>query len=768
MERGVPFADALGEMQAQGIAEADPSLDVDGWDAAAKAAVLANVLLDARITPHDVVRAGIRDLDAGELREAAAAGQRLRLVSGRRRRPRRSAPRQARGATRCRPGLETLYLTTDPLGDVGIVSARRSHPDRYGLFADLTDRRRRGRRIVQRADDGLFADDRHRHRRNLLRRALVGDLVLRLEGHAACESHASRDRRAVNPRLTPRCPYRGLPSCRARGTVYGTTDRHHRRRLHPRALRTVLHDDPRRSRRARHQARASRPRRRHAALGAAVPRRRERLLPQRQPQQGERRASTSRRPAAASWWSGCWPQADVVVENFRPGTLDGVGLDAATVRRRASADRLLLDLGLRPDRTAARRARLRRGDAGRGRADEHHRRRRRAALSARRGHRRHRLGDVRGAGRAGGAARPRAHRRGPGRRPRHARRDHGAAHLSGRQLLRDRRGAGTPRQPPSDHRARTRPSPPPTASWRWPSATTACGSASARRPSCPNLAADPRFATNAGRARPLRRAEADARRRLRAREPRADWTARLLAAGVPCGAVRTVEEVFADPQTVAREMVARVAHATLGEVSVTGVPVKLSETPGSVRTGPAGARPAHRGGPAASWATIGRPSTRWRSLAPSRRPVTDGHRPAPQIAAVKAIEAATPRRRRAARPGRRGRRRYEAFLDRRRDAGVPRDGPALRAEGLLFDVITPSGGVRLVPERTREDGIELGLDADRRSAGADRAGDALARQPRDAARTAGGRRSAPRGPHRGPRRGDAARRAASVAREIAD
>ncbi len=63
IERGVPFADALAEMQRRGIAEADPSLDIDGWDAAAKAAVLANVLLDARITPHDVARAGIRDLD---------------------------------------------------------------------------------------------------------------------------------------------------------------------------------------------------------------------------------------------------------------------------------------------------------------------------------------------------------------------------------------------------------------------------------------------------------------------------------------------------------------------------------------------------------------------------------------------------------------------------------------------------------------------------------------------------------------------------------
>ncbi|MBP7778353.1 MAG: CoA transferase [Acidobacteria bacterium] len=100
-----------------------------------------------------------------------------------------------------------------------------------------------------------------------------------------------------------------------------------------------------------------------------------------------------------------------------------------------------------------------------------------------------------------------------------------------------------------------------------------------------DLAADSRFATNALR---LANYEAlkprlDAAFALRGRE---DWIARLIEAGVPCGAVRSVEEVFADPQTIAREMVTSVPHATLGSVKVTGVPVKLSGTPGSVRTGP--------------------------------------------------------------------------------------------------------------------------------------------------------------------------------------
>lgn len=101
----------------------------------------------------------------------------------------------------------------------------------------------------------------------------------------------------------------------------------------------------------------------------------------------------------------------------------------------------------------------------------------------------------------------------------------------------------------------------------------------------PDLAADSRFETNA-----LRLANYEALKpRLDAAfatKPRAAWAALLLEAGVPCGAVRSLDEVFQDPQTAAREMVLSVPHATLGSVRVTGVPVKLSGTPGGVRSGP--------------------------------------------------------------------------------------------------------------------------------------------------------------------------------------
>ena len=70
------------------------------------------------------------------------------------------------------------------------------------------------------------------------------------------------------------------------------------------------------------------------------------------------------------------------------------------------------------------------------------------------------------------------------------------------------------------------------------------------------------------------------------RRTRAEWIARLAAAGVPCGSVRDLREVFADAQLAARDMVATLNHPAIGSLRLLGVPVKLSETPASVRTAP--------------------------------------------------------------------------------------------------------------------------------------------------------------------------------------
>jgi formyl-CoA transferase len=96
---------------------------------------------------------------------------------------------------------------------------------------------------------------------------------------------------------------------------------------------------------------------------------------------------------------------------------------------------------------------------------------------------------------------------------------------------------------------------------------------------------DERFATNRLRVTRYDELKPILAGRLRT-GTRQSWIARLTAAGVPCGSVRDLEEVFTDPQLSAREMIATVDHATLGALQLLGVPVKLSETPGLVRTAP--------------------------------------------------------------------------------------------------------------------------------------------------------------------------------------
>jgi crotonobetainyl-CoA:carnitine CoA-transferase CaiB-like acyl-CoA transferase len=99
------------------------------------------------------------------------------------------------------------------------------------------------------------------------------------------------------------------------------------------------------------------------------------------------------------------------------------------------------------------------------------------------------------------------------------------------------------------------------------------------------LPEDPRFATNRQRVTGYDEVRPFIAERLRT-QPRQYWIDRLNAAGVPCGSVRNLQELFADPQIEAREMVAQVEHATIGALRVLGIPVKLSETPGAVRTAP--------------------------------------------------------------------------------------------------------------------------------------------------------------------------------------
>jgi len=85
MAAGLSFDDAVREAQRLGVAETDPSNDVDGIDAAVKIVGLTTVLMNGSLKLADVRRQGIRDIDRKQLREAQATGEVWRLVSRARR-----------------------------------------------------------------------------------------------------------------------------------------------------------------------------------------------------------------------------------------------------------------------------------------------------------------------------------------------------------------------------------------------------------------------------------------------------------------------------------------------------------------------------------------------------------------------------------------------------------------------------------------------------------------------------------------------------------
>jgi len=101
----------------------------------------------------------------------------------------------------------------------------------------------------------------------------------------------------------------------------------------------------------------------------------------------------------------------------------------------------------------------------------------------------------------------------------------------------------------------------------------------------PELAEDPRFHDNAGRM-----ANLDELMEILSAEfikkPRDAWLGELEAAKIPAGPVLNVNEMHADPHTLARDMVVELDHPTAGAVKTIGLPVKFTETPGAV-TGPA-------------------------------------------------------------------------------------------------------------------------------------------------------------------------------------
>ncbi len=96
---------------------------------------------------------------------------------------------------------------------------------------------------------------------------------------------------------------------------------------------------------------------------------------------------------------------------------------------------------------------------------------------------------------------------------------------------------------------------------------------------------DPKFATNAKRVE-NRQEVIEIISNVIAGKTMQEWLDILEDAGIPCGPIYTVDQIFSDPQVLARNMLVEVDHPKCGPVKVTGSPIKLSETPADVRTSP--------------------------------------------------------------------------------------------------------------------------------------------------------------------------------------
>ena len=148
MEEGETQEEAIMYTQSIGIAESDPSGDMDGWDAAVKVAALATVLMNIPLLPDQVDRTGIRGLTPDLIQDAAASGKRWKLVCTAERDP--DSPRGLRAIV-CPQMVDQssnlyhisgtsaiLEISSDVLGKLTLIEDTPStYTTAYGLLADL-------------------------------------------------------------------------------------------------------------------------------------------------------------------------------------------------------------------------------------------------------------------------------------------------------------------------------------------------------------------------------------------------------------------------------------------------------------------------------------------------------------------------------------------------------------------------------------------------------------------------------------------------------
>ncbi|HVN76410.1 MAG TPA: hypothetical protein VMT19_08845 [Thermoanaerobaculaceae bacterium] len=145
LERGASMADAVAAAKAAGVAEADPSADLDGWDGAVKLSVLANAVMGFDLRPESVVRESVGGMEEGLPRRARRRGARVKQVCELERNG-----DAVRGAVRLRElsagdtfgrldGADSaIRFVTDILGTIVVTEERPSlATTAFGVISDL-------------------------------------------------------------------------------------------------------------------------------------------------------------------------------------------------------------------------------------------------------------------------------------------------------------------------------------------------------------------------------------------------------------------------------------------------------------------------------------------------------------------------------------------------------------------------------------------------------------------------------------------------------
>ena len=163
---GIPLSEAVAEAQAAGYAEADPTDDIGGFDAAYKLAILGSIAYEIKVRPHEIYREGIEAIEPVDFRYARELGYAIKLIAHTQRHPGRVEARVHPALVpldhplaRVEGAENAVFVEGDLVGQVLLVGqGAGGRPTASAVVGDLIDLARSIRRGVQSRPSFSFDD----------------------------------------------------------------------------------------------------------------------------------------------------------------------------------------------------------------------------------------------------------------------------------------------------------------------------------------------------------------------------------------------------------------------------------------------------------------------------------------------------------------------------------------------------------------------------------------------------------------------------------